>query len=196
MTISQEQNGSEQRLGQTAEDAAGGADAPAVMYCANHPETETYLRCNKCGKPICLKCAVLTEVGYRCKECIREQQNVFYNAMTYDNWIAFGVAALITMFAWPIVSYFLRATGFFGWIIAALVGSGAGAALGQIIRSSVGKRRGRYIRHFALGGIVVGFVLSLFLTSMLFSSIFPFASLQGLLFAVLAITAAWQFLRW
>jgi hypothetical protein len=109
-----------------------------VLYCANHPETETYLRCNKCGKPICLKCAVLTEVGYRCKECIREQQNVFYNAMTSDNWIAFAVAAGITLVAWPLVSFLLRATGFFGWIIAALVGSGAGASLAQIIRKSVG----------------------------------------------------------
>lgn len=173
-----------------------GGDGGAVLYCANHPETETYLRCNKCGKPICLKCAVLTEVGYRCKECIREQQNVFYNAMTSDNWIAFAVAAGITMVAWPLVSFFLRATGFFGWIIAALVGSGAGAALGQIIRQSVGKRRGRYIRHFTLAGIVVGFVASLLITSLAFSTIFPFASLQGLLFAVLAIVAAWQFLRW
>ena len=192
MTISQEQADAVQSAGQ----ADGATDAGAVMFCANHPETETYLRCNKCGKPICLKCAVLTEVGYRCKECIREQQNVFYNAMTYDNWIAFGVAAIITMVAWPIVSYFLRATGFFGWIIAAFVGSAAGAALGQIIRSSVGRRRGRYIRHFTMAGIVVGFVLSIVVTSLLFSAIFPFASLQGLLFAVLALTAAWQFLRW
>jgi hypothetical protein len=108
------------------------------MYCANHPDTETYLRCNKCGKPICLKCAVLTEVGYRCKECIREQQNVFYNAMTSDNWIAFAVAAGITLVAWPIVVLLLLVsiTGFFGWIIAALVGSGAGGrALAQIIRN-------------------------------------------------------------
>ena len=90
MTVTQGQGDT----AQTTEQPTGDAGAP-VMYCANHPETETYLRCNKCEKPICLKCAVLTEVGYRCKECIREQQNVFYNAMTYDNWIAFGVAALM-----------------------------------------------------------------------------------------------------
>lgn len=191
MSVSQEQSNPAQMTEAPAGDAGG-----AVMYCTNHPETETYLRCNKCGKPICLKCAVLTEVGYRCKECIREQQNVFYNAMTSDNWIAFGVAAGITLVAWPLVSFFLKATGFFGWIIAALVGSGAGAALGQIIRQSVGKRRGRYIRHFTMAGIVVGFVASLLVTSTLFASIFPFASLQGLLFAGLAIASAWQFLRW
>ena len=175
----------------TTENAPG--DQP--MFCTNHPETETYLRCNKCGKPICLKCAELTEVGYRCKECIREQQNVFYNALTADNWIAFAVAAGITLVAWPIVAFLLRITGFFGWIIAALVGSGAGAALAQIIRNSVGRRRGRYIRHFTLAGIVVGLVLSGFIT-MTFAGFAPFFSLQGLLFLVLAMAAAYQTLRW
>lgn len=166
-----------------------------VLYCANHPETETYLRCNKCGKPICLKCAELTEVGYRCKECIREQQNVFYNAMTSDNWIAFAVAAGITLVAWPIAAYFLKITGFFGWIIAILAGSGAGAALAQIIRNSVGRRRGRHIRYFSLAGILVGLLLSAVVTTFAFDFFFPFASLQGLVFAVLAIVAAYQLLK-
>lgn len=167
----------------------------APIYCANHPETETYLRCNKCGKPICLKCAVLTEVGYRCKECIREQQNVFYNAMTSDNWIAFLVAVGITLVAWPIVAWLFSITGIFGWIIAALVGSGAGAALAQIIRNSVGRRRGRYIRHFTLAGILIGLVVSGFLTSMFFSSFLPFISLGGLIFVILALGTAFQTLR-
>ncbi|HAJ35690.1 MAG TPA: hypothetical protein DCL15_08365 [Chloroflexi bacterium] len=171
------------------------ADAPHVMYCANHPDTETLLRCNKCGKPICLKCAVLTEVGYRCKECIREQQNVFYNAMTRDNWIAFAVAAIITLVAWPIVAFLFSITGIFGWIIAALIGSGAGAALAQIIRNSVGRRRGRYIRHFTLAGIIVGLVASGLMTSFLFTSFMPFFSLGGLIFVALALGAAFQTLR-
>jgi hypothetical protein len=169
--------------------------ANAPMYCANHPETETYLRCNKCGKPICLKCAVLTEVGYRCKECIREQQNVFYNAMTSDNWIAFAVAAGITLVAWPIVAFLFKITGIFGWIIAALVGSSAGAALAQIIRNSVGRRRGRYIRHFTLAGIVIGLIASGLVTSLLFASFEPFFSLGGLIFVVLALGTAFQTLR-
>jgi len=165
------------------------------LFCANHPETETYLRCNKCGKPICLKCAVLTEVGYRCKACIREQQNVFYNAMTSDNWIAFAVAAGITLVTWPIAAYLLMITGFFGWIIAALAGSGAGASLAQIIRRSVGRRRGRQIPYFSLAGIIVGLVLSALITTLAFNLFFPVFSLQGLLFAILAIVAAYQMLK-
>ncbi|MFO7633236.1 MAG: hypothetical protein R6W76_11880 [Caldilinea sp.] len=182
-------------LSQTNETPSEPAAAGAPMFCTNHPETETYLRCNKCGKPICLKCAVLTEVGYRCKECIREQQNVFYTAMTSDNWIAFAVAAGITLVAWPFVAWLFLITGFFGWIIAALIGSGAGASLAQIIRNSVGRRRGRYIRHFTLAGIVTGLVLSGLLTSLIFASFLSFFSLPGLLFVVLAMATAYQTLR-
>ncbi len=175
------------------------ADQPAgeVLHCANHPDVETYLRCNKCNKPICLKCAVLTEVGYRCKECIREQQNVFYNAMTGDNAIAFAVAAGITLVAWPIAALLFGMLGsvfwLISWIVAAFIGSGAGAVLAQIIRKSVGRRRGRYIRHFTIGGIILGLLLSILVTNMLLG--FPLITLPALLFGVLAIGSAWQLLR-
>ncbi len=173
--------------------------AGEVLYCANHPDAETYLRCNKCNKPICLKCAELTEVGYRCKECIREQQNVFYNAMTSDNWIAFAVAAGITAVAWPIVVLLLGLVSslfwLLGWIIAGLIGSGAGTSLAQIIRRSVGRRRGRYIRHFTLAGILVGLLLSVWLTSLALGGGVLLFSLQGVLFGVLAIGSAYQMLR-
>ena len=75
----------------TTSPAPDAAAAVPVMYCANHPDTETLLRCNKCNKPICLKCAVQTPVGYRCKECVREQQDVYYNGTTSDNLIAVRV---------------------------------------------------------------------------------------------------------
>ena len=42
-----------------------------TVYCSYHPNVETGLRCNKCGKPICVKCARRTPVGYRCPDCIR-----------------------------------------------------------------------------------------------------------------------------
>ena len=41
------------------------------MKCATHPDTETNLKCGKCGKPICPKCMVQTPVGARCRECAR-----------------------------------------------------------------------------------------------------------------------------
>jgi hypothetical protein len=37
--------------------------------CTYHPDVMTGLRCSRCGKPICPKCAVRTPVGLRCPDC-------------------------------------------------------------------------------------------------------------------------------
>lgn len=163
-----------------------------TVYCANHPDVETLLRCNRCGKPICLKCAVLTDVGYRCKECIRGVQAAYFNALPADNFVAFGVAALIAAIAAPIAGLLLRFTGFFGLILALMMGGGAGSALAQIVRASIGRRRGRYVRYFSLGGIILGVLIGMFIG--LFFGIPPF-NLPLLFFTVLAAIAAYQILR-
>lgn len=62
-----------------------------LTYCANHPSVETRLRCNKCDKPICSKCAVLTPTGYTCRECIKGQQKVFDTTNWYDYPLVFVV---------------------------------------------------------------------------------------------------------
>ena len=44
-------------------------ESAQVMYCVNHPKSETLMRCSKCLEPICPKCAVRTPVGLRCPKC-------------------------------------------------------------------------------------------------------------------------------
>ena len=72
------------------------SDTPPTLYCANHPTVETTLRCNRCEKPICTKCAVLTPTGYRCKECVRGQQKLFETAQWYDYVIVFIVVGVLS----------------------------------------------------------------------------------------------------
>jgi len=169
-------------------------DDPEVLYCANHPDTETLLRCNKCGKPICMKCAVQTPVGYRCKECIQQQQNVYFNALGSDNFIALAVGFVVSAIGAPLAGMLLGGFGFFGLIIAFIAGSGAGSLLAQIIRRSVGRRRGRQLPLFALlgiiGGVLIGSVVFLFITGY-----FPLFNITTLLFTGLAIAAAYPQLR-
>lgn len=55
-------------------------DGVPIYACAYHPKRETTLRCNRCGKPICTDCAVLTDVGYRCPDCVAELTGRFYHA--------------------------------------------------------------------------------------------------------------------
>ena len=69
-----------------------------TLFCANHPNRETVLRCNRCEKPICTECAVLTPVGYRCKECVRGQQKVFETASWVDLLIAFIISGIVSSF--------------------------------------------------------------------------------------------------
>src|SRR6187397_2595044 len=69
-----------------------GADAP--MYCANHPGVETYLRCGKCGKPICAKCRVSTPVGFRCFSCANLQVLPTY-AVSSEYYAKAGAAGFV-----------------------------------------------------------------------------------------------------
>lgn len=165
-----------------------------TIYCTNHPNTETLLRCNRCEKPICLKCSKLTDVGYRCNDCLRNVQDNYFNAESKDNPIAFGVAFLVTFISAPIAGIII---GFFGilWgtILAFVLGSSAGGTLAQIIRRSVEKRRGRNLRYFVLGGIIFGFLLGL-AASALVVGVLP-ANISLLVFVVVAASTAMGILR-
>jgi len=63
-----------------------------ATFCAVHPAIETTLRCNKCGRYMCTKCVVRTPVGYRCRQCVNQQQAVFFTATQTDYLIAAAVS--------------------------------------------------------------------------------------------------------
>jgi membrane associated rhomboid family serine protease len=44
-----------------------------VRYCYRHPERETGVSCSNCGRPICHDCMIPAPVGFRCPECVKEQ---------------------------------------------------------------------------------------------------------------------------
>ena len=108
---------------------------PATLYCANHPNVETTLRCNRCEKPICTKCAVLTPTGYRCKECVRSQQKIFDTAEWYDYVIAIPIAAVLAFIGSRISSYI----GFFTIFVAPI----AGMIISEAVRAGTRKRRSK-----------------------------------------------------
>ena len=169
-----------------------------VMYCANHPGVETRLRCNRCGKPICLKCAQLTDVGYRCPECIRSVQNTYFNAKSSDNLIAFGVALAVAAIAAPIAAILFRIVPFFflSIIIAVMVGGTAGGILSQIIRRAVDKRRSREMQYYALGGIIVGVLIGIGVTAVILGiPMGAFLSISMAIFVVLAASSTYRLLR-
>ena len=106
---------------------------PPILYCANHPQRETSLRCNRCDKPICPECAVLTPTGYRCKECVRGQQRVYNTATSIDYMLAFITAAVLS-YVGSLITGFL---GFFTLLLAPL----AGVVIAEAVRYVIRKRR-------------------------------------------------------
>ena len=105
-------------------------------FCVNHPAVATGLRCNRCGNPICVKCAVRTPVGYRCKSCVKSQQAVFYTATSAD----YIVAAMITLPLAAIGQFIGPMLGFF----ALFVGPMLGGLVAELVYRANGKRRGQY----------------------------------------------------
>jgi hypothetical protein len=116
---------------------AGVAPAAETTTCFYHPSVETTLRCNRCSKPICTRCAVSTPVGYRCKECIREQQGVFYSALWYD----YVLAGVITIPLSAVASLIISGIGWLTIFVAPFVGG----AIGEVVRLVTRRRRGRWL---------------------------------------------------
>jgi hypothetical protein len=124
-----------------------------TMVCANHPHRETTLRCNRCEKPICSQCAVLTPVGYRCKECVRGQQKGFETARRID----YPIAGLISAVTLGVAMYLLGFLSWWGIFIAPVVGGG----VADIVHRAVGRRRSRYLPLAAVIGGAIGILPSL-----------------------------------
>lgn len=106
------------------------------------------LRCNRCNRPICPECAVLTPTGYRCKECIRGQLKVFDTAQWIDYPLAFGVAAVLSFIGSWIASFL----GFFTIFIAPV----AGVILAEAVRWVVRRHRSRLLFQVATAGTIAG----------------------------------------
>src|SRR5919108_206332 len=43
-----------------------------VTNCYGHPKVPTKLRCSRCDRPICGRCAIPATVGQHCPECVAD----------------------------------------------------------------------------------------------------------------------------
>lgn len=118
------------------------------MVCYVHPNRETRLRCNRCERPICSECAVLTPTGYRCKECVRSQQKVFDTANNADPFVG-GAIALVLSFVGSYIASFL---GFFTLFAAPIVGT----IIAEVVRWAVKKRRSKNLFNITTAAAVLG----------------------------------------
>jgi hypothetical protein len=126
----------------------------ATLACYRHANRETTLRCNRCERPICAQCAVLTPVGYRCPECVKGQQKVFDNSSAID----FPLAAVVSFLAVGLATAVLDFLGFWGLFVAPVIGGG----IAELVRWAVRRRRSLRLPWAAVGGGVAGVLVYLF----------------------------------
>ncbi len=131
----------------------------AIATCYRHPDRETSLRCNRCGKPICIKCANHTSVGYRCPDCLREIEAGYFTAETSD----YLIAGLISIPLSIVIGIILLLVGsgfgiFFYFILFALSGA-IGSGIARLTHRAIGRRRGRYIPYLVGGAVALGGII-------------------------------------
>lgn len=125
----------------------------STTFCANHPNRETTLRCNRCEKPICPQCAIQTPVGYRCKECVQGQQKAFDNSIAID----YPIAVIVSMAGVGFATAVLAFLGFWGLFVAPIVGGG----IAELIRWAVRRRRSRRLPLASILGGAAGLLIYL-----------------------------------
>jgi len=123
-------------------------DNPNLLYCSNHPGVPTSLRCNRCEKPICIKCAVLTPTGYRCRECVRGQQKVYETAQWLDFPLACGLAFILAFLG----SFLAQAMFFLTIFVAPIVGT----IIAEVVRVVVRRRRSKRLFQAVAISAVLG----------------------------------------
>ena len=132
-----------------ADPVADGDDGQ--MFCYRHPATETWLRCGRCDRPICNKCAVQGPVGSRCRECGKIANDPL-TTFTPRQLVLGTVVALLGGAAGGFISAYI---GFFSII----VGYFAGRFVADAVTRTIGFKRGPVMLGILFIGIIIGAVI-------------------------------------
>ena len=160
------------------------------MRCALHPETETNLRCSKCGQLICPKCLVQTPIGARCSECAALKRLPVYDvsAVFYARAIAAGlITASVLGAIWPFIPL-----GGFLWLI---IAAGIGYAIGEVVSLSVNRKRGLRLQAIAGTSMVVSYAIRSLLETPHLGFVHSFLNVYVLIALALGIIIAASRLR-
>ena len=135
------------------------------MRCANHPRVETLLRCSKCEKPICSRCAIVTPVGSRCRQCAGLRRLPAFEARPADILRAVGAALVVGLavgavlgLADSVFPLFLR------WLLRAAGLVGAGYLVGEAVSIATNRKRGGPFQVIAVVGFVASYAVFELLT--------------------------------
>ncbi len=125
-------------------------DANGDHYCQVHTDRASELRCIRCGRYLCVQtCIRRTPVGYRCRECVRDLENNFFNASVVDYAKLFAIVAVLS----GVGAFFAR---FFFLFLAFFVAIAATGVISEVAMRVVKGLRGRYSGMVAAAAVVFG----------------------------------------
>lgn len=160
---------------------------PATVYCVNHPQRETLVRCSKCEAPICTSCRVETPVGFRCRQC------GIYTPVQYQvPWFLYGPALAMGLTAGAIGGIVGSHLGFFNFFVGPIIGTMVGELVARVARGKRGKR----LAGIAAVCVVLGALAAPVLTSReLLAAAGQLFSPSFWIYVVMAVPAAFWRLR-
>ena len=137
-------------------------ESEGATFCVRHPQVETYLRCSRCGTPICPRCLVQTPVGARCPECANISRVPTFDITPV--FFARGFAA--AMVAGAVVGGVwggLKGPLGFGFLFAVLLGFAAGWAVSEVVSLATNRKRGLGLQVSAVAGVALAFLIQDFI---------------------------------
>lgn len=120
--------------------------------CINHPKRETALRCSRCERFICTRCAIQTPVGSRCKDCARLRRLPQYDVDLLLLIRSVFAGLVVSVLAWSLVSYFIALR----FILSILVG----LAVGEVMSRFASRRDNPILEVSAVCNVIAGLLLS------------------------------------
>lgn len=175
------------------------ASPNTVMYCINHPRTETLLRCSRCLRPICTRCAIRAPVGLRCPDCAKIGRSPLYVLQPQHYAIAGAVSLALSLVGGALIPRF-------GLWIAFFLSAPAGGIIAEAVMRTIHGKRGRPVQIITAVGIALGALMGPWLwpalqagTLAVLPDLLTFlgaaVNISTLLYAALAIGAAVARLR-
>jgi hypothetical protein len=120
--------------------------------CSYHPDVQTGLRCTRCGKPICPRCAVRSPVGLRCPDCAGVRGLPTYRTPATSLARAAGGGLVVAV----LVAVLWRFGPAWSFYLSLLLGFGVVETIARLS----GNKRGRDLQLLAMGLVTLGLVLS------------------------------------
>jgi hypothetical protein len=123
------------------------------MFCYRHPDRETWVRCGRCDRPICVKCSIQGPVGFRCRDCGLMKND----PLTTFRPVQLGLAIGVSLLAGTVAGVIAGQLGFFSIVVSYF----AGGLIVEAVRRVVGFKHGPVMLGIVFGGIVAGALLGL-----------------------------------